>query len=118
MKKDRELLFTINKDHFKIERTKGSGKGGQNRNKRETAIRLTHKATGIQTYCADERSQDQNLKRAFKNLINKKEFKAWLKIETARHLRADNEIAKQVEAQLNAMVDADMQEENLKVEYF
>ena len=67
--KEKELLFSITKDDFEIERTKGSGKGGQNRNKRETAIRLTHKASGIQSYCADERSQDQNLKKAFKTSI-------------------------------------------------
>jgi len=117
-KKNKELLFTINKDHFTIERTKGSGKGGQNRNKRETAIRLTHKITGIQSYCADERSQDQNLKKAFRNLVNKKEFQTWLKVETARQLQKEKDIERLVEEQINAMVDAEMKDENLKIEYF
>lgn len=116
--KNRKLLFTINKDHFTIERTKGSGKGGQNRNKRETAIRLTHKATGIQSYCADERSQDQNLKRAFRNLINKPEFQKWLKLETARHFRNEREMTRQIEDEINAIVEANMRNENLNIEYF
>jgi peptide chain release factor 1 len=109
----KELLFSITKDDFNIERTKGSGKGGQNRNKRETAIRLTHKATGIQSYCADERSQDQNLKRAFKNLINKPEFQKWFRIEKSKQL-----IGKQkLEEKINKWVDEQMQEKYLKIEY-
>jgi peptide chain release factor 1 len=39
---------------------RSSGHGGQNVNKRETAIRLTHLPTGLTAYIADERSQAQN----------------------------------------------------------
>lgn len=45
---------------LKIERTRGSGPGGQHRNKVETAIRITHVPTGIQAY-ACSRSQAGNL---------------------------------------------------------
>jgi len=50
---------------------RGSGKGGQNRNKRDTCIRLTHILTGITVQCCDQRSQGQNEKIAIGRLEKK-----------------------------------------------
>lgn len=43
-----------------IQRTRGSGPGGQHRNKVETAIRLTHRPTGLSVLASERRSQAQN----------------------------------------------------------
>ena len=47
---------------------RGSGKGGQHRNKTDSAVHLEHKPTGIRVWCEDERKQSQNKKKALARL--------------------------------------------------
>lgn len=88
----RELLFSVTKDDFELQRFRAGGKGGQGQNKRSVGVRLIHKASGARGEARDERSFDQNRKNAFLRLIETKEFKSWHKIETARRLGRAGEI--------------------------
>ena len=54
-----------------IESCKSSGAGGQHINKTESAVRLTHKPTGIVIECQEERSQYKNKDKALKMLKTK-----------------------------------------------
>jgi len=54
-----------------VEYVRGSGPGGQHRNKRETGIRLTHRATGVTAYATERRGRTMNLELAFKRIAVK-----------------------------------------------
>ena len=51
-----------------IRTCRGSGAGGQHRNKTESAVQVTHKPTGVQVRCEGERSQHQNRDEALRLL--------------------------------------------------
>lgn len=68
---------------------RGRGKGGQNRNKLETAVRITHIESGATGYACDERKQGQNKKLAFIRMTEHWRFKLWLsKITHPEEVRA------------------------------
>lgn len=61
----------INEDELKVEFARSSGPGGQNVNKRETAVRLVHLPTNISVHVDSERSQLANREKAISILAAK-----------------------------------------------
>ncbi len=66
-----DIEIEINPADIVIESCKSSGAGGQHINKTESAVRLTHKPTGIVIECQEERSQFKNKDKALKMLKTK-----------------------------------------------
>jgi len=69
-----------------IEYAKSSGPGGQNVNKRETAVRIVHNATGLSVHCESERSQAQNREKALAILRGK----LYRRLEDERVAKVEN----------------------------
>lgn len=83
----------INPDDIRIDRYRGTGKGGQKKNKTSSAIRVVHKPTGIIITRESGRSQDANLASAMSQL--EEELGKRSKKEAARNLSNQREVLQQ-----------------------
>lgn len=68
---ERAKDLDIPDDEIRVEFSRAGGPGGQNVNKRETAVRIVHAPTGIAVHCESERSQAQNKEKALEILRGK-----------------------------------------------
>lgn len=66
-----DTAIVIPPEDLRIEFSKSGGPGGQNVNKRETAVRLIHLPTNISVHVTTERSQEQNREKAIEILKGK-----------------------------------------------
>lgn len=69
-----DSAIEIRPEELRIELSKSGGPGGQNVNKRETAVRVVHLPTNLAVHVTSERSQEQNKEKALE-MIKGKLFK-------------------------------------------
>ena len=87
---------------------RGSGPGGQHRNKTSNAARVTHLPSGASAQASEHKSLERNKREAWKRLGANKKFRAWLKRESAKALG--------ITARIEREVKEAMRPHNLKIE--
>ena len=73
--------FSITAKDCVFQTYRGSGKGGQHRNKTDSAVRCIHPPSGAVGTCEEHKEQKQNKRAAFKRMAESKEFQSWLKLK-------------------------------------
>jgi len=98
----RELLFRLTRHDFRWDAYRGSGKGGQKRNKTSNCCRCTHEASGAVGKSEEGRSFEQNRRRAFRRCVETQIFQKWLKVEVAKRTGAMVEVERWVDRELRS----------------
>jgi len=80
--KKKRKWFSITAKDFDWQPYKGTGAGGQKKNKTSSAMRCKHPPSGAVGKCEDHRQQRKNKTEAFKRCVETPEFQGWLKGET------------------------------------
>lgn len=107
----KQLLFSVTAKDCDWSYSRGSGPGGQKRNKTESAVRCYHRASGAVAVSDKTRSQHSNKRDAFTKMISSGMFKYWHKTEIARHMGAFLMIDEEVDKQLRLNVLVEVQSE-------
>lgn len=79
-----EKLFSVTAKDCIFQATRGSGAGGQKRNKTSSAIRCVHEKSGAVGECESHREQSLNKKEAFRKMAESETFRKWLDLEAKR----------------------------------
>lgn len=90
---------------FRVETMRGSGPGGQKRNKTDSCVRITHIQTGLSEYCCETKSQHKNREIAFKRLAPRVVEKMFPKHKVKR-FSAGNEVIRSYHEPNNRVTDS------------
>lgn len=100
MKDKKQVLFSVTAADCEWSYTRGTGNGGQKKNKTNSAVHCMHRPSDAHGYSESSRSQADNKRDAFIKMAESKEFKTWHRIETMKRSGQMNLIDAEVEKQL------------------
>jgi protein subunit release factor B len=98
-----ELLFRVTAADCDWDYIRGSGAGGQHRNKTSSAVRCAHRASRAVGYSEDTRSQHDNKRTAFRRMAESDRFRAWHRLESMRRLGRLIEVDAEVDRQMRSV---------------
>lgn len=100
-------LFSVTIHDCRVDTFRAGGKGGQNQNKTESGVRITHEPSGAVGESREYREQLRNKRAAFRRMGESPRFQRWAKAKAAELLGQPS---------LEERVATAMQPENLRVE--
>jgi len=96
----RELILSVGLKDMRVKPCRGSGNGGQHRNKNFTGCQMWHDPSGSFASATDSKSFDQNRKAAFLRIVKSESFETWRRKECARLTGEEARIADRVEKKM------------------
>ena len=99
----RSILFSVTASDCDWSYTRGTGAGGQKKNKTSSAVHCIHRSSGAHGYAEETRSQAKNREIAFKKMAESKKFTDWHRIEVMRRTGE------------SAIIEANVEREMLRV---
>ena len=81
---NKQPLFSVTARDCEWSYTRGTGNGGQKKNKTSSAVHCSHRPSGAHGYSESSRSQLENRQEAFRKMSATDEFQKWLKLEFMR----------------------------------
>ena len=96
----KDPLFSVTADDCDWSYTKGTGNGGQKKNKTSSAVHCRHRVSGAYGYSESSRSQLDNRRDAFRKMSETKEFQQWVNLEFMKRSGQLLEIERSVEQEL------------------
>ena len=108
----KELLFSVTAKDCRFDYYRGSGAGGQHRNKTESAVRCTHIASGAVGQAEDHREQPRNKKLAFERMAKTPKFRNWAFTEAARVTGKLAEIEEHIDKEMRLNLRVERKDEN------
>lgn len=102
----RERVLHITVHDCDVQTFRCGGKGGQNKDKRDTGVRIIHRPSGARGECREERTQLQNKRTAWRRMAESPEMKLWIR-------KAHSEAVVKKDREIEDL----MRSENLLVEY-
>lgn len=74
----REHVLSITIDDCEVQTFRAGGKGGQNQNKRDTGVRVVHRASGAVGESREHRTQLENKRAAFRRMADSPKMRFWI----------------------------------------
>lgn len=100
-----EVILTVTAADCRWDYFRGSGNGGQKKQKTSSAVRCTHEPSGAMGQCSENRQQSLNKKIAFERMAKTLKFNMWVKRQVFNTLDVD------------AWIEEQMKPENIKIDY-
>ena len=96
-----DSLLSVTAHDCRWEYFRGTGAGGQKRNKTSNCARCTHEPSGAVGEARESRSQRDNRELAFGRMARSDKFQTWLRLEIARRTGQELQIQEAVERSLH-----------------